>query len=122
MVRADLPQTDLFGAPSTEATPRKPRRPAVAAVAPADADVALAAALPRELHLGTSTWSFAGWQGLVYDGAHEESKLAREGLAAYARHPLLRNAARKPRHRCGASSRRHLQKDRRPSPWHHGVS
>jgi|688.fasta_scaffold183288_2 uncharacterized protein YecE (DUF72 family) len=90
MVRADLPQTDLFGAPSTEATPRKPRRPAVAAVAPADADVALAAALPRELHLGTSTWSFAGWQGLVYDGAHEESKLAREGLAAYARHPLLR--------------------------------
>jgi len=90
MVRAELPQTDLFGEPLTEAAPRKTRRAAVAAVAPLADEVALAAALPRRVHWGTSTWSFAGWQGLVYDGAYEESKLAREGLAAYAQHPLLR--------------------------------
>ena len=93
MVRADLPQTDLFGAPLTEATPRKPRRPAVAAVAPADADVALAAVLPRELHLGTSTWSFAGWQGLVYDGAYEESKLARVSPLMHGIHCCVPSAS-----------------------------
>ena len=90
MVRADLPQTDLFGEPLAEAAPRKTKRASVAAVAPDATAVALAAALPRSVYLGTSTWSFAGWQGLVYDGAYEESKLAREGLAAYAKHPLLR--------------------------------
>jgi uncharacterized protein YecE (DUF72 family) len=46
--------------------------------------------LPLEIHLGGSTWSFPGWAGLVYDRSYSTSKLAREGLAAYARHPLLR--------------------------------
>src|SRR3954452_16605572 len=46
--------------------------------------------LPPEIHLGGSTWSFPGWAGLVYDRSHTPSKLARDGLAAYARHPLLR--------------------------------
>lgn len=55
------------------------------------ADVAqLASALPRGLRLGTSSWSFPGWSGIVYDGPSSESSLARHGLAAYARHPLLR--------------------------------
>lgn len=51
---------------------------------------ALGEALPRGIYLGGSTWSFPGWAGLVYDGRYTESKLAHEGLAAYAQHPLLR--------------------------------
>ncbi|MBL8522296.1 MAG: DUF72 domain-containing protein [Betaproteobacteria bacterium] len=51
----------------------------------------LAARLSSRLHLGTSSWSFPGWQGLVYAGEHSESSLSRNGLAAYSRHPLLRS-------------------------------
>ncbi len=51
---------------------------------------ALAHSLPTLLHLGTSSWSFSGWAGLVYAGEMSETKLAREGLRAYAQHPLLR--------------------------------
>jgi uncharacterized protein YecE (DUF72 family) len=39
---------------------------------------------------GTSSWSFAGWSGLVYDDTHSEQTLARYGLPAYAAHPLFR--------------------------------
>jgi uncharacterized protein YecE (DUF72 family) len=46
--------------------------------------------LPPGIYLGGSTWSFPGWAGLVYDRRYSESKLAHEGLAAYAQHPLLR--------------------------------
>ena len=55
------------------------------------ADVAsLAEGLPPTLYVGTSSWSFPGWQGLVYKHAAESSTLARDGLRAYAQHPLLR--------------------------------
>ena len=50
----------------------------------------LAARLPRGVRLGTSSWSFPGWDGLVYDRPASEESLARAGLAAYAEHPLLR--------------------------------
>jgi uncharacterized protein YecE (DUF72 family) len=50
---------------------------------------ALARKLPAKLHLGTSSWSFPGWAGIVYDRHVRERDLAREGLAAYAQHPLL---------------------------------
>jgi len=50
----------------------------------------LARRLPRSVYLGTSSWSFPGWQRIVYGGAHTEVQLARLGLAAYGRHPLLR--------------------------------
>jgi uncharacterized protein YecE (DUF72 family) len=46
--------------------------------------------LPASIYLGTSSWSFPGWQRIVYGGAHTEAQLARLGLAAYGRHPLLR--------------------------------
>lgn len=46
--------------------------------------------LPGSVYLGTSSWSFPGWQGIVYDGAYTETQLAHQGLAAYAQHPLLR--------------------------------
>jgi uncharacterized protein YecE (DUF72 family) len=49
----------------------------------------LGRSLPEGIYLGGSTWSFPGWRGLVYDGRYSESRLARDGLAAYARHPLL---------------------------------
>ena len=52
----------------------------------------LARHLPAGIHLGTSSWSFPGWQGIVYGDAYGESLLARAGLVAYAQHPLLRLA------------------------------
>ena len=51
---------------------------------------ALGRELPKEIHLGGSTWSFPGWAGLVWDRSYSQTRLAREGLAAYAQHPLLR--------------------------------
>jgi uncharacterized protein YecE (DUF72 family) len=51
---------------------------------------ALARRLPANVYLGTSSWSFPGWQGIVYSRAYTEAQLARHGLAAYAQHPLLR--------------------------------
>ena len=47
-------------------------------------------ALPPRLHLGSSSWYFPGWAGLVWDGEYEQSVLSRHGLAAYAQHPLFR--------------------------------
>lgn len=44
------------------------------------------------LRLGTSSWSFPGWQGLVWDtppAPYAEGRLSRDGLPAYAAHPLL---------------------------------
>ena len=67
--------------------------PIVARVRPAALDEALqrlGRQLPQDVYLGTSSWSFPGWQGLVYADACSESLLAREGLSAYAQHPLLR--------------------------------
>ena len=68
---------------------RLPTLPAVRAV-DAAAWHPVAQALSPRLHLGTSSWSFPGWDGLVYDGVHKAQELARTGLAAYAQHPLLR--------------------------------
>lgn len=45
---------------------------------------------PPGLYLGTSSWSFPGWDGLVYNGHYSESELAREGLRSYAQIPLFR--------------------------------
>jgi uncharacterized protein YecE (DUF72 family) len=51
---------------------------------------AVSSALPCTLRMGTSSWSFPGWRGIVYPSAATTSELAREGLRHYARHPLLR--------------------------------
>lgn len=50
---------------------------------------ALAARVPPGVHFGTSSWSFPGWKGLVYSGTRTQTRLAREGLREYAKHPLL---------------------------------
>lgn len=87
---------DLFGDTGATNSP-VPRTKAVATpVAPAATNAAiveLAAAIPPLLHLGTSSWSFPGWKGLVWGGEHSESTLAKQGLAAYAKHPLLRTVS-----------------------------
>jgi len=51
---------------------------------------ALARALPDHLRMGTSSWTFPGWSGLVWDRPAGERTLASAGLATYARHPLFR--------------------------------
>jgi uncharacterized protein YecE (DUF72 family) len=77
-------QLDLFQ-PQPLVTPSP-----VVASAPVSADlVALSRQLPRRLYLGTSSWAFAGWRGLVFAADAPENQLARHGLAAYAQHPLL---------------------------------
>lgn len=80
-------QLDLFGGEPAAAAPR---RGEVEPAALAAGLAALASALPPTLHLGTSSWSFPGWQGLVYAGRHSPERLARAGLGAYAQHPLFR--------------------------------
>lgn len=91
-------QLDLFGgAPqrldagvkhgtSRGAAAERPVEPVV----PAGEHATLAQRLPGELRLGTSSWSFPGWRGIVYEDFATQARLARSGLAAYARHPLLR--------------------------------
>ncbi len=45
--------------------------------------------LPESVRLGTMSWSFPGWRGLVYGPDAPVKRLANEGLTAYAQHPLL---------------------------------
>lgn len=78
------PQLGLF--------PDEPKaRPAP--VGPAEVSermTAIAGRLPATLRMGTSSWSFPGWEGFVYDRPTKQGTLARHGLSAYAEHPLLR--------------------------------
>ena len=63
------------------------------AVAPAPGEPRwreMAARLPAGLRMGTSSWSFPGWEGIVWADKVESPKLARRGLEAYGQHPLLR--------------------------------
>jgi len=93
---SDTSQLDLFGdlAPTPLGpAPASHARATVAALGPAHAApelVALGASLPPLLYLGTSSWSFPGWAGLVYDRSADPSRLSRDGLAAYGQHPVLR--------------------------------
>ncbi|MFO0984675.1 MAG: DUF72 domain-containing protein [Planctomycetota bacterium] len=46
--------------------------------------------MPRHVRFGTSSWTFAGWQGLVYRRAYSSaSQFRRESLAEYASFPLF---------------------------------
>lgn len=62
---------------------------AVRAAAPAPELRELAAALPARLRLGTSSWNYPGWAGLVWDRDYPDATLSRYGLSAYAQHPLF---------------------------------
>lgn len=54
---------------------------------------ALAGRLPPSLHMGTSSWHFPGWDGLVWQGAYAEKRLSSQGLKAYGQHALLRSVS-----------------------------
>src|SRR5262245_26369482 len=69
---------------------REPEPAGVGAAQQPEEVEALGRELPPGIHLGGSTWSFPGWAGLVWDRSYSQSRLANEGLAAYARHTLLR--------------------------------
>lgn len=57
---------------------------------PFDEERALAARLPQTLRLGTSSWTFPGWAGIVYPGHPTTRDLVERGLSLYARNPLFR--------------------------------
>lgn len=88
-------QDDLFA--SEPAPPRPAPRAArvsasrgVQAAPPSAEIVALSQHLPAHLRMGVSTWSYPGWEGLVWDGPYDPSVLSRKGLQALSQHPLMR--------------------------------
>lgn len=94
-------QNDLFGeavsqvlikpTPDVRAAPKT--RQSLAKVRPAsglESWNALAQQLPAQLRFGVSTWSYPGWEGLVWRGDYDPGVLSKHGLAAYHQHPLLR--------------------------------
>jgi uncharacterized protein YecE (DUF72 family) len=84
------PQFELFGPTPGIASEPEPS-PEPPAAAPISQDLrALGELLPRDIRLGTSSWSFPGWTGLVYARDATADTLARQGLPAYGRHPLFR--------------------------------
>jgi uncharacterized protein YecE (DUF72 family) len=76
-----MAQTDLFGASESAGD---------LAQSSSTQSLSLPAPLPQQIFLGTSSWSFPGWSGLVYGKGGSESTLAREGLREYSTHALLR--------------------------------
>ena len=77
-------QLELFSTPATGGARQSER-----AGPSLDEERALASRLPGHVRFGTSSWSFPGWQGLVYAEAASEKRLAERGLAEYAEHPLF---------------------------------
>lgn len=74
-----------------DARPGAPHRAITLAAAPVAQEVRdLARQLPPGVRLGTSSWHFPGWKGLVWAETAAPGDLSRYGLAAYARHPLFR--------------------------------
>ncbi len=68
-----MSQFDLFPSPSLDVS----------------ADRALAAARPPCLSIGTSSWTYRGWNGIVFAGNPTLQHLIDHGLAEYAQHPLF---------------------------------
>jgi len=91
---AEQSEPNATGDTTDTAAPKRGRRARAVLAAPPSAEVLeCASALPPQVRLGTSSWSFPGWEGIVYGEAYSDSKLARDGLAAYGAHPLLRTVS-----------------------------
>ena len=99
-------QDDLFqqdptepSAPQDNTPQQKAERPAkrplggVRSIAHAPEVQQLGAELPQNLKLGTSSWTYPGWSGLLWDGEVSEPTLSKHGLSAYTEHPLLRTVS-----------------------------
>lgn len=87
-------QNSFFG--ESEKTGTKATKKSGRSVEPAIPDpewIELAQSLPPHLRLGTSSWNYPGWDGLVWNGEYAETNLSRYGLAAYAQHPLFRTVS-----------------------------
>jgi uncharacterized protein YecE (DUF72 family) len=84
------PQLELFGPTPGVAAELEPVVEPPAPAPTSETLRALGGLLPGDLRLGTSSWSFRGWTGLVYARDATADTLAREGLPAYVRHPLFR--------------------------------
>jgi uncharacterized protein YecE (DUF72 family) len=52
-------------------------------------DRALAQELPSHVRLGTSSWTFPGWSGILYPAGTTERELSEHGLALYSKNPLF---------------------------------
>lgn len=84
-------QPGLFEQPGA---PPKRQKPAPGEVRPSwDSPLLQAPLLPPDIRLGTSSWFFPGWRGLVYEGIHPQTALSKKGLEAYAQIPLLRTVS-----------------------------
>ncbi len=86
-------QNPLFPEPDDATGARRAGHGSVAAATQAPALIELAAALPSTLRLGTSSWTYPGWAGLVWDREYPDAQLSRHGLRAYAQHPLFRTVS-----------------------------
>ena len=83
-------QPGLFEQPGAP----KRHKPAPGEVRPCwDSPLLQAPAMPADIRLGTSSWFFPGWRGLVYEGVHPQTALSKKGLGAYAQIPLLRTVS-----------------------------
>lgn len=81
-------QDSLFGESDTS----KPVKKSSKVIEPAVPDpelITLAQTLPSHLRLGTSSWNYPGWTGMVWDREYPENNLSRYGLNAYSKHPLF---------------------------------
>jgi uncharacterized protein YecE (DUF72 family) len=78
-----------------ETTPSPKRRAPRAGDVQPDSNSPLlqAPTLPADIRLGTSSWFFPGWRGLIYEGVHPQTALSKKGLAAYAQIPVLRTVS-----------------------------
>ena len=86
---------DLFDdLPPPSPTPKPAKGKRGVQPAPVAPDVhQIASGIPQRIRLGTSSWSFPGWSGLVWDEVYTDAALAKNGLAAYAQHPALRTVS-----------------------------
>ena len=81
-------QLDLFVLSPSPESPEEQKEVQPAPLLPGLEPVA--ERLPETIRLGTSSWSFPGWEGLIYDRPAPQTKLSRQGLTIYSQHPLLR--------------------------------
>ncbi len=76
-------QEDFFG--SSAALPVSPEPPS-------ETQRRAAVIIPPSVRLGSCSWAFPGWKGIVWSRYSSTDDLANRGLRAYSANPLLRTA------------------------------